>query len=218
MEATDLQLQRMYDRVTLVSGMGDPRRDTACLMSLVARLAEEANTDAPRCASPMITAFVIPVNDRMPFDARQRLKPFAPRIIGTRDGLDPERVVVLHAVMTAEILPKITAQFRAAPAAGRFARALAALQRCSLHGHVLRLLREVEADPQPGQEVALARSCGQLLALCASMAQDPRDATWRWNAAIGLLDRMCDVGAASRAEPPLAIPQPAPRSEGAIAE
>ena len=47
MDAPELRLQRMYDRMTLISGLGDPRRDTACLMSLVARLAEEANTDAP---------------------------------------------------------------------------------------------------------------------------------------------------------------------------
>ena len=120
--------------------------------------------------------------------------------------------------MTAEMLPTITAQLRTAPATGRFARALAALQRCSLHGHVLRLLREVEAGPRSGQEVALARSCGQLLALCASMAQDPRDAAWRWNAAVGLLDRMCDVGAAARAQPPLVVPQPAIRSEGVAAD
>jgi hypothetical protein len=204
MDAPEIRLQRVFDRVTLVSGLGDPRRDTACLMSLVARLAGEEHTDGPRCASPVITAFVIPVNDRMPFDARQRLKPFAPRIINTRDGHDAARIGVLHAAMTAEILPAIAAR-PSVPAAwrrGALVRALAVLRRGTLQGHVLRLLREVEAGPRPDREAALARASGQLLALCACLAEEPKDAAWFWDAAIGLLDRMCDVGEAVRAPGP----------------
>ena len=88
----DLRLQRALDRVELVSGsIGDPGQGRMCLMSLVAFLAGEGHSDAPGCASPLIQAFAVAVNDLMPRAARQRLKPFAPRIIGTNDGLDGAR-------------------------------------------------------------------------------------------------------------------------------
>jgi hypothetical protein len=152
----------------------------------------------------VIGAFIIPVNDRMPHEVRQRLKPFAPRIIGTRDGCDTARIAVLHAVMAAEILPGLTARLGrardAAPRRGMVARFWAMLRRRSLQGHARRLLDEVAAGPRPERELALARAAGQLLARSACLARDSHDAAWLWNAAIGLLDRMCDVGRATRAE------------------
>jgi hypothetical protein len=62
-------------------------------MSFVACLAGEKESDAPRCASPVIRAFAILINEQMPREVRQRLKPFAPRIVGTKDGLDN---ILLH--------------------------------------------------------------------------------------------------------------------------
>ena len=93
----DVGLQRAFDRVELVSGsIGDPGEGRMCLMSLVAFLAGEAHSDAPGCASPLIQTFAVLVNDHMPHAARQRLKPFAPRIIGTNDGFDPVRAEILR--------------------------------------------------------------------------------------------------------------------------
>src|SRR3954447_1181222 len=102
----NLRLQRAFDRVELVSGtIGNPGDGRMCLMSLVAFLAGEDHSDAPGCASPLIQAFAVQINDHMPDAARQRLKPFAPRIIGTNDGLDGARVQVLSQVLT-DILAK----------------------------------------------------------------------------------------------------------------
>ncbi len=63
----DLRLQqRVLDRFELVGGNGEPDKGTARVMSLVAHLAGEGHTDRPRCASPLIRHFAIPVNDTCP--------------------------------------------------------------------------------------------------------------------------------------------------------
>lgn len=215
MDGPELRLQRVFDRVELVSGPGDPGAGTACLMSLVAGLAGEGHTDDPPCASRLIGAYVIPVNDRMPGEARQRLKPFAPRIIGTRDGLDAERGAILCRVLATEVLPAIAAAEARRPAAapgaaaaagppraarrGGLARLWGALFRASLRRRILGLMDAAGTGPRrPGCEIALARAAGQLLALCASQAGDAREAQRLWTMAIGLLDRMCDVGMPAR--------------------
>src|SRR3712207_7304471 len=103
----DPRLQRALDRVELVGGsIGDPGEGRMCLMSLVAFLAGEGHSDAPGCASPVIQAFAVVVNDHMPRVARQRLKPFAPRIIGTHDGFDRVRAEILREALAEEILAK----------------------------------------------------------------------------------------------------------------
>src|SRR5215218_11449001 len=107
--------QRILDRFELVSGIGEPGEGTACVMSLVARLAGEGHTDRPRCASPLLREFAIPVNDHMPREARQRLKPFAPRLVGTNDGLDRARAEVLRRVLVETILPGASGECQAAP-------------------------------------------------------------------------------------------------------
>jgi hypothetical protein len=104
----DLKLQRVFDSVELVSGIGDRDEGRMCIMSLVACLAGAAHTDRPACASPMIRAFAIPINDHMPRKTRQRLKLFAPRILDTNDGLDRERAAVLRRALTEEILPRVS--------------------------------------------------------------------------------------------------------------
>src|SRR5215218_969855 len=116
-------LQRAFDRVELVSGsIGSPGEGRMCLMSLVAFLAGEQHSDAPGCASPLIQTFAVVINDHMPREARQRLKPFAPRIIGTNDGFDSVRAEVLRHAVSEGILVKALGQCLtepAAPARGR---------------------------------------------------------------------------------------------------
>ena len=124
------QQQRVLDRFELVSGIGEPDEGTACVMSLVAHLAGEGRTDRPRCASPLIREFAIPVNDRMPREARQRLKPFAPRLVGTNDGLDRARAEVLRRALVETILPRASGECQAASPGGPARRARARSGAC----------------------------------------------------------------------------------------
>jgi hypothetical protein len=197
-----LQQQRVLDRFELVGGIGEPSEGTACIMSLVAQLAGEGHTDRPRCASPLVREFAIPVNDRMPREARQRLKPFAPRMVGTNDGLDRARAEILRRALAETILPRASGECRARTpgwAASRLAAPVRRLRIRLLRGTLLRrigrLLEEAEAGRGRGQEAELAGAAGHLLALCARDAWDEREAEWYWNQAIGLLDRLCEVGA-----------------------
>ena len=57
----------------------------ACVMEMVAFVAGEPWTDKPQCASPVLASYCRALNDRMPDDQRQRLIPFIPRLVGTRD-------------------------------------------------------------------------------------------------------------------------------------
>src|SRR5215213_335484 len=192
----DPRLQRALDRVELVGGsIGDPGQGRMCLMSLVAFLAGEGHSDAPGCASPVVQAFAVAVNDHMPRAARQRLKPFAPRIIGTGDGFDRLRAAILRRALAEEIPPEAPAgprpAWRGAPAPGRFAK-LRRLWRWLRKDERGRLLdRALSRD----DGVHLAREAARLIARSARHAPCAREQERRWDAAVGLLDRLCDVGA-----------------------
>jgi hypothetical protein len=196
----DLRLQRALDRVELVGGsIGDPGEGRMCLMSLVAFLAGEGHSDAPGCASPLIQAFAVAVNDHMPHAARQRLKPFAPRIIGTGDGFDRVRVAVLRQALAEEIPPEAPGGQRPtghdAPAKGGFAK-LRRLWRWLRKDERGRLLdRALSRD----DGVYLGREAARLLARAARHAPCARERELHWDAAIGLLDRLCDAGAPAAA-------------------
>jgi hypothetical protein len=206
----DLRLQRVFDRVELVSGIGTPDLGQMCVMSFVAALAGEGHTDAPSCASQLIRAFAIPLNDHMPREARQRLKPFAPRILGTNDGLDEARAEVLRRVLAEEILPRALERRRAAAAPGAIAprwragplgRLWLRLCRRELHHRIVRLLGQAEHGHRPGHAADMASAAGRLIGLCARDAADAHEAEWYWSQAIGLLDRLCDIGAERRCAP-----------------
>ena len=187
-------LQRALDRVELVGGsIGDPGDGRMCLMSLVAFLAGEGHSDAPGCASPVVQAFAVAVNDHMPRAARQRLKPFAPRIIGTNDGFDGVRAAILDQALTEGVLSGASGQQvtdRGTPAKGRFAK-LRRLWRWLRKDERGRLLdRALSRD----DGVYLAREAARLIARSARHAPDARERERHWDAAIGLLDRLCDVG------------------------
>jgi hypothetical protein len=197
----DLPLQRVFDRVELVSGIGDPDAGKLCIMSLVACLAGERHTDHPSCASPTIRAFAIPVNDHMPRGVRQRLKLFAPRILGTNDGLDNGRAEILRRALTEELLPHAVAQWQASSDAsgrGPSRRLWAFVRRHALLRRIARLQRRDGASGDSGDRIALASAAAQLLVFCALGARDAGEAERTWSLAIGLLDRLCDVGASHR--------------------
>jgi hypothetical protein len=63
-----------------------------CAMEVVSWLAGEGFTDAPACASPVLRAFTIAVNDQWDDAQRQTLVPYLPRMVGTADdGKDEAR-------------------------------------------------------------------------------------------------------------------------------
>lgn len=63
-----------------------------CAMQAVAWLAGWRNTDHPDCACPVIGRFVIRINDSELFGRhRDALKPYCPRIVGTRSSRAVER-------------------------------------------------------------------------------------------------------------------------------
>jgi hypothetical protein len=58
---------------------------TFCVMEAVAYIAGEPWSDHPRCSSPVITAYCLALNDRMPDTERQRLVAYIPRLVDTRE-------------------------------------------------------------------------------------------------------------------------------------
>ena len=130
----------------------------------------------------------------MPHAARQRLKPFAPRIIGTGDGFDRVRAAILRQALAEEIPPEAPGRRptgHGAPAKGGFAK-LRRLWRWLRKDERGRLLdRALSGD----DGVYLAREAARLLARAARRAADARERERRWDMAIGLLDRLCDAGA-----------------------
>ena len=198
----DLRLQRTLDRVELVSGtIGNLGDGKMCLMSLVAFLAGEEHSDTPECASPLIQAFAIRINDNMPHKARQRLKAFAPRIIGTNDGNDGLRAQVLRRYVTNGALAKafecgLTEPTLYAPAP-RFM--LWRLWRWLRKDHDQRLL---QCSLSVNDGVNLAGYAARLVTRLARSAPDARGQDGYWNAAIGIVRRAvrrgCDEPARAR--------------------
>lgn len=167
----DRRVEELCERVTLVDGVGSLRRSEFCVMSFVALLGGERHTDHPVSASPLIRNLAIPINDAMPPKARQRLKPFALRIVGTRDGCDHARAEVLRQALATEILPRMRRERR-----------------------IALLLAQLERGTPPGYEPSFGSAVGELLARCMRDAATPEQRSWYWDEAIILLDRLCDIG------------------------
>jgi hypothetical protein len=83
------------ETITLKEGFHETREAGVCAMELVSWLAGEPHSDAPQCACVALTAYVATVNDLFNDTERQLLKPFLPRLIGTRDDKSKERSELL---------------------------------------------------------------------------------------------------------------------------
>lgn len=80
------------DTLTLGTGAHDNREDGVCLLEAVAWYAGKSHSDAPPCVSPVLRAFGTRLNDALPGDRQQTLKPLIPRLVGTTgDGQDKAR-------------------------------------------------------------------------------------------------------------------------------
>jgi hypothetical protein len=176
----DERMEQVYQQIELVRGVGDRRRAKLCIMSFVALLAGESHTDSPDTASAVLRRFAITINDEMPADMRQRLKPFAPRVIGTHDQWDWARADLLVRAWQTEILPQVRAD------CGATAR---------LPDRSMALLFGIGGCPLDTAAFEKAASTVARLISHYAMAAKPRERQlWYWLKAIDLLDRMCDIG------------------------
>jgi hypothetical protein len=200
-------LERAIEGIELVRGIGDPAVGRLCVMSFVAYLAGECHTDRPRCASPVIRSMAVIINDQMPPATRQRLKAFAPRIIGTNDGHDAARAEILSRAMFDELLPAACHDAQAVRSAGRkrsiFGRLWTEASKRSLAGRMAKVLSELKAEQENGVpselEEQVGQTTGHLITLLARDAPTADGEMRYWDMAIALIDQLCDVGAESRA-------------------
>ena len=74
------------------SGSHETREDGMCVMEAVAYVAGEQHSDAPQCASPVISAFMRSWNDGLPSDEERNrlLSQFVFRLPGTKAPADIE--------------------------------------------------------------------------------------------------------------------------------
>jgi hypothetical protein len=213
--AHDLRTERLLATVELVRSRGDAARGKLCIMSLVARLAEEPHSDRPTSASPVIAAFARPLNDAMDRQTRQRLIPFAPRIQGTRASLDTHRQDVMDITLVTDVLPRLTTDLRVAATGDSEARGAEWLARLASE------LRETPRSAQPrliqspewdgvafigplrtaitarrdGHGVQQAEAFARLLIAGAYGVARPSRRAWYWDQGVAILDRMCEMEA-----------------------
>ncbi|MBL8753023.1 MAG: hypothetical protein JNK15_06935 [Planctomycetes bacterium] len=85
-------MQRLIDQHPLQRGSHPDRGAGMCAMEMVAWLAGEPHSDEPRCACPVLGAFVRACNDAMSDEARNRhLRPQVPQLVNTRATVAIER-------------------------------------------------------------------------------------------------------------------------------
>lgn len=77
------------ESIRLARGAHDSPEEGTCLLEAVAFVAGEPHTDHPACASPILGAFGRSLNDVLPTEKRQDLKPLIPSILGTAN--QPEK-------------------------------------------------------------------------------------------------------------------------------
>jgi len=70
--------------VRLTDGGHSSPREGVCVVELASLIAQEEFSDRPRCVCPVIGAFLRGWNDRATYAERQRLSPYAERIVGSR--------------------------------------------------------------------------------------------------------------------------------------
>jgi hypothetical protein len=70
----------------LSRGNHDKPDEGMCVMEMASYLAREPWSDHPLCVSPVIAAFCRSWNDALDDETRQRLKPYAFKVVGTNTG------------------------------------------------------------------------------------------------------------------------------------
>jgi len=105
MELIAERLERIQ-ALSLKHGGHEENERAMCVMEACAYVAGEPWSDAPQCACPVITAFMVSWNDSLPSDADRdrRLKPLIPLIVGTRSTPQVEQ---RRATMAADWLIRV---------------------------------------------------------------------------------------------------------------
>lgn len=191
----DTRFEALYGQIALVRGAGDRRKGELCLMSLAAFLAGESHSDNPATASAVIRRFAMQINDEMPPELRQQLKPFAPLILGTRDGLDSERAHLLIAAMRMELLPRAATEFCNAVSFAPLATSRARNRIWpEVYQQVTSLLSKAGTLRGAHECDQIAAAAARLICHCGRLAPLPDQRAWYWAKAVDLLDRLCTIG------------------------
>jgi hypothetical protein len=74
------------ERLRLQAGSHRSPREGVCVVELASALAGERFSDRPRCVCPVIAALLRSWNDRVSYKDRQRLAPYARRIVDSRSS------------------------------------------------------------------------------------------------------------------------------------
>lgn len=106
----------------------NPRKG-ACFMEMASYLAGERWSDHPRCTQPVVATLARAVNDCVSDEARQRLTPLIPRVVGLRtDDLRFDAWVAREAALAALPVASMTRQRVAAVGVLRSEAVLAELE------------------------------------------------------------------------------------------
>lgn len=84
MPANGEQADVAIESLKLEPGAHDSPRQGVCVMEMASLLADEEFSDRPDCVCEVTGAFLRSWNDRLSYADRQRLVPYASRVVGTR--------------------------------------------------------------------------------------------------------------------------------------
>ena len=94
------------ETIKLLSGAHAGPENGFCVMEMSSYMAGEPWSDHPACVSPILGAFLRSWNDSLDDDTRQKLKPYAAKVIGTAgDGKDEQRAWMAVDWMSRTYLP-----------------------------------------------------------------------------------------------------------------
>ena len=80
--ASDEMRVRSVVDVRLEPGSHRSPSDGVCIVELASMIGGEPFSDRPRCVCPVVASFLRGWNDRAGYADRQRLHPYAPRVVG----------------------------------------------------------------------------------------------------------------------------------------
>jgi hypothetical protein len=160
----------LHQTIRLSGGRHSSPDDGMCVAELASVLAGEPFTDHPASVSRVIAAFLRTYNDRTDADRRQDLLPYAALVVGTRAGVETERLRAVRCVTWAveelgvsvpRLRPRLRRLARGLPGgslafcelAARWAAWRVPLRDDSRHRTVLALLDDLLAIGQPASRL-----------------------------------------------------------------
>ncbi len=191
MSSNQINIQDLW-KYDLRRGSSDHPRHGACLFDAGMWLVYGKIGDNPPCSCPIIRPYAIALNDRMPNNERQKLKPFILRVVGNRDPeseelrkhfiiLETARKVVPKAFD--EKWPSLAAKARAIPDNATYADIKQVMQE---------LANAADADATAAAANAAAYAAYAAAANAAAYAAAAYAAAW--DQAIWILDNVLKIG------------------------